>query len=275
MGWPFNGTRRWYLAYRLRHPGAADYLTVMARRQAEMHRMVFAHGVGVLLAPHFGTELLRRGPEYTRFALGGLTRLAEDAVYEEMHAAGLRVRFYGDYEEKLGGEPSFRHILDACAALEAATASGDGPLLLIGVFADAPYERLARLSVEFAASHGRPPNRAELIEAYYGLHVPDLGLYLGFTQHALFDVPLISTGEEDLYATLAPSPDLTEGQLREILYDHLIERRIPEPDYEELSDDALSDLIAYGERHKGETLGVGRVDPLTGMWRPLPPNLRG
>src|SRR5215210_6346892 len=179
MGWPFNGTRRWYLSYRLRNPGAGgDYLTTMGRRQAELHRMIFAHGVDVLLAPHFGTSLLRRGQDYTRYALGGLPRLAEDAVYREMYAAGLRVRFYGDYREKLA-DPFFRDILDACEALQAATAAGDGPLLLVGLFADDPYEKLARLSVEFAKERGRPPDRRELIESYYGVHVPDLGLYLG------------------------------------------------------------------------------------------------
>lgn len=272
MGWPFNGTRRWYLSYRLRNPEAGgDYLTTMGRRQAEVHRMVFAHGVGVLLAPHFGTALLRRGQDYTRYALGGLLRLAEDAVYREMYAAGLRVRFYGDYREKLA-DPFFREILDACAKLQEATASGGGPLLLVGLFADDPYETLARLSIGFAREHGRPPDRREMIESYYGVPVPDLGLYLGFAQHALFDVPLLSTGEEDLYATLNPSPGLTERQLREILYDHLVTRRTPEPDYEELSREALQELTDYGERAEGLTLGVGRVDPLTGMWRPLLPD---
>ena len=124
-------------------------------------------------------------------------------------------------------------MLEVCQDLTAATASGSGPLLLIGHFADSPYEKLA----------ARP---AEARRAYYGLPIPDLGLYLGFAQHALFDVPLLATGGEDLYATLAPSPGLTEGQLREILYDHLVERRAPEPDYEELSREALEELADYG-----------------------------
>lgn len=273
MGWPFNGTRRWYLSYRHRNPDASgDYLTVMARRQAEVHRMVFAHGVGVLLVPLFGTGLLRRGRAYVEYGLGGLRLMRDDALYKEMYASGVRVRFYGDYEEALGSL-GLSHVLEVCQALSDATASGNGPLLLVGLFADDPHETLARLSVEFAAERGRPPDRRELIEAYYGVPVPGLGLYLGFAQHALFDVPLLATGEEDLYATLGPSPGLTERQLREILYDHLVTRRVPEPDYEELSREALEELTDYGERSEGLTLGVGRVDPLTGMWRPLLPDL--
>jgi hypothetical protein len=271
MGWPFNGTRRWYVLHRRANPGADDYMDTLIRRQAQQHNLVFAHGVGVIAAPGFGAELLQRGSAYTRYVLGGLLQLADDEVYREMFARGVRLRFYGDYEEMLD-TPTFRPMLRACADLTAATGSGDGPLLMIGLFADAPYRTLARLSVEFAQKQGRPPNRQELIEAYYGLPVPDLGLYLGFAQPALFDVPLLATGEEDLYATLTPSPNLTERQLREILYDHLVTRRVPEADYDVLSDEAVAALAEYNERYHGATLGIGRIDPHTGMWTPLLPD---
>jgi hypothetical protein len=270
MGWPFNGTRRWYLLHRRNNPYTEDYVTTLIRRQAEQHRLVFTHGVSTILAPAFGSELLLRGATYTRHALGGLLQLADDVVYQEMLAAGLRVRFYGDYEEMLN-RLGFQPMLRACTDLMSATASGDGPLLLIGLFADAPYPTIARLSVEFAKQEGRPPDRQELIEAYYGCAVPDLTLYLGFAQPALFDIPLLATGEEDLYATLTPSPSLTEKQLREILYDHVITRRAAEVDYEMLSDEAQAALAEYNERYAGVTLGVGRRDPLTGLWYPLLP----
>jgi adenosine tuberculosinyltransferase len=270
MGWPFNGTRRWYLIHRRENPEADDYLTTIIRRQAELHRMVFAHGVSVVVAPGFGTELLTRGSTYTNYILGGLLQLADDAVYQEMFAAGIRIRFYGDYEEVLD-TPSLRPLLRACARLTAATESKEGPLLLIGLFADTPYQTLARLSVEFARKEGYPPNRQQLIEAYYGLAVPDLSLYLGFAQTSMFDAPLLATGQEDLYATLAPSPSLTERQLREILYDHLVTRPTPEISYEGLSDEAKDALADYNKRYSGATLGIGHIDPLTGIWNPSLP----
>ena len=270
MGWPFNGTRRWYLIHRRENPEADDYLTTIIRRQAELHRMVFVHGVGVIVAPGFGAELLTRGSAYAHYILGGLLQLADDAVYQEMFAAGLQIRFYGDYEEVLN-TPSLRPLLQACAQLTAATESNEGPLLLIGLFADTPYQTLARLSVEFAKREGYPPNRQQLIEAYYGTAVPDLSLYLGFAQLALFDAPLLATGQEDLYATLAPSPSLTENQLREILYDHLVTRPTAEVSYESLSNEALEALAEYNKRYSGATLGIGRIDPLTGIWNPILP----
>jgi hypothetical protein len=270
MGWPYNGTRRWYVAYRRRNPGAKDYLGVLIRRQAELHRLIFAHGVSVILAPSFGAETLKRGEAYTRYALGGLARLPDDEVYRALIDSGVRIRFYGDYERALR-VAGLRSALKACATLTDATASGEGPLLLIGLFADDPYPTIARLSVEFAGREGRPPGRAELIEAYYGVPVPDLSLYVGFAQPELFDVPLLTTGLEHLYATLNPSPDLTERQLREILYDHLVTRRAAPVDYEALSPEAQLELAEYAERCKGDTLGIGRIDPLTGLWRPLLP----
>jgi hypothetical protein len=270
MGWPYNGTRRWYVAYRHRNPFAKDYLEVLIRRQAELHRLIFAHGVSVILAPSFGAETLKRGEAYTRYALGGLAQLPDDEVYRALIDSGVRIRFYGDYARALT-VAGLHSALETCKALTDATASGEGPLLLIGLFADDPYPTIARLSVEFAERVGRPPGRAELIEAYYGVPVPDLSLYVGFAQPEMFDVPLLSTGLEHLYATLNPSPDLTERQLREILYDHLVTRRAAPVDYDALSPEAQLELAAYIERCKGNTLGIGRIDPLTGLWRPLLP----
>jgi tuberculosinol/isotuberculosinol synthase len=269
MGWPFNGTRRWYLAYRRQDLNARDYLTTLTRRQAELNRMIFAHGIDTILTPLFGSKLLGRGSAYTQYVFSGLSQLADDEVYQEMFAAGVRIRFYGDYEEMLDA-PIFRPTLEACASLAAATASGNGPTLLIGLFADSPHATLARLSVEFAQRWGRPPDRRELIEAYYGLAVPDLSIYLGFAQPVLFDIPLLATGQEDLYVTLNPSPSLTEKQLREILYDHLVTRRVPEVDYDKLPDEAQDALAEYYKRCSGVTMGIGLIDPLTGVWKPLP-----
>ena len=85
------------------------------------------------MAPGFGSELLARGTDYTRLVLGGLLRLVDDPVYQEMFSSGTRIRFYGDFEEVLD-TPAFRPIMRVCADLTAATASGDGPLLPLSYF---------------------------------------------------------------------------------------------------------------------------------------------
>ena len=55
-----------------------------------------------------------------------------------------------------------------------------------------------------------------------------------FAQPEMFDVPLLATGLEHLYETLNPSPDSTEGHLRETLYDHLVMRRAAPVNYDTL-----------------------------------------
>lgn len=270
VGWPSNGTRRWYLAHRRENPNAGDYLSTIIQRQAEFHKMVLDHGVSVLLSPSFGAVNLERGAQYTRYALGGLLRISSDTVYREMFDGGVRLRFYGEYEAVLD-TPEYRPMLEACQELMDTTAGGAGPLILIGLFADSAHDRIARLSVDFARRNGRPPVRKEQIEAYYGIPIPDLSLYVGHEQPQLFDVPLISTGLEDLYVTLNPTLDVTPIQLREILYDHLVARRTPAVDYENLSPEARSSLIEYNEQRSGMTLGLGYVDPTTGIWRPVIP----
>jgi hypothetical protein len=166
--------------------------------------------VSVILAPSFGAETLKRGEAYAQYALGGLARLPEE-VYRVLTESRVRIRFYGDYREVLT-LAGVRSALETCEILTEASSSGGGPLLLIVLFADDPYPTIARLSVEFAERERRPPGRAELIEAYYELPVPDLNLSVGFAQLEMFDVPLLTTGLEHLYATLGPSPDFTERQ---------------------------------------------------------------
>lgn len=42
-------------------------------------------------------------------------------------------------------------------------------------------------------------------------------------------------------------------------------------DYDSLTSEAQMELAEYAERGKDNTLGIGRIDPLTGLWRPLLP----
>ena len=268
VGWPFNGTRRWFLGHGSARRG--DYASTLVRRQAEHHRMVLDHGAAAILAPSFGELNLGRGEEYTRHALGGLLRIGTDEVYQELFRRGVRVRFYGDYRRALAG-PEYRPMVEACEEIMAATAEGEGPLILFGLFADGPCQFISSLAVEFFQRNGEVPDREALIEAYYGVPVPDLSFFVGFEQPQLFDVPLVATGWEDLYFTLNPTPEVGQNQLREILYDHLVTRRVSEVRYEGLPEEAKARIA--DESRRALTVGIGRVDPLTGLWRPVLPEV--
>jgi tuberculosinol/isotuberculosinol synthase len=74
-------------------------------------------------------------------------------------------------------------------------------------------------------------------------------------------MPLIATGNEDLYFTVSPSPYFTQKQLRDILYDHIYLRHTDEPE----------DWFVMKEFYQtniGRTMGVGAEHK--GIWYPLP-----
>jgi hypothetical protein len=72
-------------------------------------------------------------------------------------------------------------------------------------------------------------------------------------------MPLLSTGEEDLYFSHSPSPYMTQRQLRAILYDHLYVRPSPEPDYTQLTEQERNWLREYYRKNQDYAFGVGKL----------------
>jgi tuberculosinol/isotuberculosinol synthase len=139
------------------------------------------------------------------------------------------------------------------------TRHNNGHRLFFGVFADEVTETVSRLSVEHYLAHGAVPDKATLIRKYYGEDMPSVSMFIGFDKFSVFDMPLLSTGEEDLYFSLSPSPYMTERQLRAILYDHIYVRRTPEPDYTKLGYEELNWLREYYRNNRDHAFGVGKL----------------
>jgi tuberculosinol/isotuberculosinol synthase len=260
---PVNGTRRWFM---LEHAGqiAGDFLSAYLDASIQNHvhlcAMLFDHGIHTLLAPVFGRELMRRGDEYTRrVGMDGLVRTATDPAYRNFFEKyNVRVRFYGDYHDVLKGTP-FEYVLGALYEVTEATKHNTAHNLYFGVFADETTETVARLSVEHYLAHGVIPDRDTLIRTYYGEDLPPVSLFIGFDKFSVFDMPLLASGEEDLYFSISPSPYMTERQLRSILYDHLYVRRLPEPDYTQMTAEELGWLREYYRANRDLAFGVGKL----------------
>jgi len=260
---PVNGTRRWFM---LEHGDEIGddhfeaYMNASIKNHVELCSMLFEHGIETILAPVFGRELMRRGDEYTqRVGMDGLVRTATDPNYRKFYEQyRVKVRFYGDYRDVLTGTPH-EYALKSMYEVTERTKHNSGFHLFFGVFADEVTETIARLSVEHYLSHGAVPDKETLIRKYYGEDVPPVSLFIGFDKFSVFDMPLLSTGEEDLYFSLSPSPYMTDRQLRAILYDHMYVRRTPEPDYTTLGQDELNWLRNYYRDNRDYALGVGRL----------------
>lgn len=260
---PVNGTRRWFMlehADKIRDDFLGAYMDESIKNHVQLCRMLFDHGIETIISPVFGRELMHRGDEYTkRVGMDGLVRTASDPMYLDFFAQyNVRVRFYGDSRDVLTGTP-YEYALKSMYEVSEATKHNNRVKLFFGVFADEAVETAARLAVEHYLAHGAVPDKQTLIRKYYGEELPPVSLFIGFDKFSVFDMPLISTGEEDLYFSVSPSPYMTENQLRRILYDHLYTRRVPEPDYTSLSAGDLDWLRNYYRSNKDNVLGTGKL----------------
>ena len=260
---PVNGTRRWFMlehAEKIKHDFFEAYMDFSIRNHVELCTMLFEHGIDTILAPVFGRELMNRGDEYTqRVGIDGLVRTAADRNYREFYEHyNVKVRFYGDYRDVLTGTP-YEYALSSMYEVTEATKHNTRFHLFFGVFADEVTETISRLSVEHYLAEGSVPDKQTLIRKYYGEDLPPVSLFIGFDKFSVFDMPLLATGEEDLYFSLSPSPYMTECQLRAILYDHLYIRPTPEPDYTKLAAEELNWLRDYYRKNKDYAFGVGKL----------------
>lgn len=260
---PVNGTRRWFT---LEHGEDIEgdffsaYMNASIKNHVHLCSMLFDHGIQTILAPVFGRELISRGDEYTqRVGMDGLVRTATDKSYRDFFDKyNVNVRFYGDYHDVLKGT-DFEDVLGSLYEVVEATKNNNQFNLYFGVFADEVTETIARLSVEHYLAHGSVPDKNTLIRKYYGKDLPPVSIFIGFDKFSVFDMPLLATGEEDLYFSLSPSPYMTEHQLRAILYDHIYVRRTQEPDYTKLKSEELDWLKEYYRRNKDHAFGVGKL----------------
>ncbi|NDJ78612.1 MAG: diterpene synthase, partial [Chloroflexi bacterium] len=264
---PINGTRRWFMlehspqGLEHTHQTEADmlaaYLHATEINHIDLYRLFFEHGIDTLLTPVFGPDILERSQDYLDMAAYGLSRLGTAQHFLDFFDEyGVRVRFYGDYRKHLAATP-YASLIDGFDALTARTAQHDRHRLFFGLFAHDATETVAELSIQYYNDHGRVPDKRALVELYYGEYVSPADIFIGFDKFSAFDMPLVAVGEEDLYFTVAPSPYLTEQQLREILFDHLYTRRIDDTDYSTMEPDEWNLMREFYQTNMGKTLGVG------------------
>ena len=269
---PINGTRRWFMLEHQpqKQEEMSHYVNVIETRQIEICQMLYDHGLHTLLMPIFGPDLLQRGDEYMQMMAQGLARLATHPNFLTFYRTyGVRVRFYGDFRKHFTAT-SYSYLSELFDQVTAQTASHNRHRLFYGVCANDASETLAELAIRYHGKHGSTPDKRTLIELYYGEHVPSVDLFIGFDKFCAFDMPLVATGNEDLYFTVSPSPYLTERQLRDILYDHLYARQGGETDYLDMTPEDWNKMRSFYQANLERTLGVGAKQAYGRFWYPLP-----
>lgn len=263
---PFNGTRRWFLlehSHENERELANSYVEETISGYIRLYKMLFEHGIATVVAPVFGTDILERGEEYM-LAIGEHLKLFGDypefiSFYQDYD---VRVRFYGDYRKAF--ETRYPQITRSFDQVTELTLAHGKHRLFYGVFANDAAPSIAELSIQYYKTHHRPPSSAELIELYYGEQLEKADLFIGFERFTVFDYPLLNTGEESLYFTVAPSLYMTETLLRKILFDHMYLRPLPEPDYHTITQDELEAMRRAYQEACDHAFGIGALEG--GIW---------
>lgn len=266
-----NGTRRWFqLEYG--HEGQAvgqAYFEAITDRLIELTALLFDYGVHTLLVPLLSPHLFTsRGQEYTSRTIGALTYLTRTPKFLDFYRQyNIAARFYGDYAGYLVdiGQSA---LLAEINTFNEAHLDEVRHRLYWGVCAHDSVTTTARLAVELYAATGQIPSNEEMIRTYYGADIPPVSFFIGASKPRAFDTPLLLTGREDLYFTVAPSPYLNELQLRDILYDHLFARRKAHSKYHEMTAADWDALRSFYEQNARQTLGVGMRVHEWGLWQP-------
>ena len=234
-----NGTRRWFLS---RSDNWADYAEITCQAQRTLNQYFYNFGIETLIQPVLGYDLLSRGPDYMNFAIEqGLGALTSSASREWYHQNQIRVAFYGNWATTLV-EHGFPDVMANLQNVMAETKDYTKHKLLFGIFSDEGLKRIIALARQVESE-------ACLLSAYYGQPVGPVNLIIGSGQPAIWDIPLLNVNQASMYFLQAPTFCLTQTMLREMLYDHLYQRKNDDELYENLPADNWQDF---------KVLGVGR-----------------
>jgi adenosine tuberculosinyltransferase len=268
---PINGTRRWFMIEHPTHSGVSflGYLDIVIKRHIEIYQLFFNHGIKTLLTPIFGPDLMKRGEDYMKLAADGMERIASHPDFLKFYQAyDVRVRCYGDYHKFLNST-SYAYLSEKLDKVTEMTLSHNENRLFFGVFAHDATETIAKLSIDYYKRHKKAPSKYELVELYYGEYVEPVSFFIGFDKFSTFDMPLVATGDEDLYFTIAPSLYLNKEQLRTILYDHIYLRpQIVFENYTSITREIQDFMQRFYHTNLGNTIGVGIPNEEIGFWYP-------
>jgi tuberculosinol/isotuberculosinol synthase len=267
---PINGTRRWFMLEHAQDAGPDPiqaYMDISSRNHISLYKLFFDHGIDTLLTPAIGPDILLRGDEYMqRIGAAGMERLASGKDLLEFYAEyDVRVHFYGNYRKAQQSTPH-AYLTDLFDQIVEQTKYHTSHRLFFGIFGNDATDAVAEWSIQYHQKHNAIPSRREIVEMYYGEYVEPVTMFIGFDKFSAFDYPLLSTGEEDLYFMVAPSPYLSTKQLKEILYDHIYTRKMEEPDYQNLDSHDQHYLKDFYYANRENTQGIGKL--LGKLWLP-------
>ncbi len=251
---PGDGTRRFVLLRSGGEPvNAKRYIDIAGAGLHDMLARLFEHGLETVLCPLLPPSAFSRGEAYITHGLRAChALLASEALAELYAGCGVRARLYGGFRDAGLADPVLHLIESLDERLVEMTPTGDR-LLLFGMSpvsavdelialskrADARLDRVAIRGLSFP--HG--PEKADLAISYDQLRVSEVL------------PPLLDQGTDVYHLTYLPF-ELTDHDIRVILYDHLIVRPASRHDQTNYSKEDL-EMLRWSREHRNRVEGLG------------------
>jgi len=270
-----DGSTRHYL---LRHPSAEgkiqdveNYFQDGLVSWMRLVDLLFSCGIHTLVMLAMWPPDLERREDHLRRIVGASHRLLlSELALSTFRRWGVRARLFGNYDISPVLAGVREELFGLARELEAATPSGDG-LALWGFSAGTGLDEVIARSVELSKRLGRVPTTDEVRVACFpnGPEHVDIFIGGGWLRVGNIDLPVVlNAGTTDIYSLSHLPLDLTEHEVRLILYDHLFLRHMSSPtDDLKYTPEVLEPLRTYYADHAECVLGLGQVVG-QGFWYP-------
>lgn len=271
-----DGTTRHYL---LTYPNAAGQVTDFAHYAEhgrhftfEVLDRLFGCGIQTIMILNIWPTDIKRKAQHVRDVVQVSSQVtAGEAQLVRYQEWDTKVALYGNYDIHDDYAPVRNLLMNLNTYLTSHT-EGDN-LLLWGYLAGTGLDETIARSVLLYQQLGRAPTEEEVRLACFP-HGPDhLDLFIGSSWLRVGNEhvpPVLNLNSTDIYNLYNLPLDMTEVQIRRILYDHLFRRHVSrqEADLPNYSDDELRRLREYYETRHDQVFGIGRL-VADKFWYPL------
>jgi len=263
-----DGTTRHYLLHRPVSSGQVTDFDDYAREEAKalfaLLDLLFSHGLATILILNvWPPDIERRESHIQHIVNASKEVLLSDAALNAYRQWDAAVHLYGNWDIS----PQFQFVHETLSDLEAQFvvlhAHKPQNLLLWGYYAGNGLDETIARSVALSKTLGRLPTEAEVRQACFPWGPENLDLVIsgGWLRMGNLDIPpVLNSGRTDLYSLLHLPLDLTEQQLRRILYDRIFLRYAASPvDDTPYDTETLKALRSFYAAHNTDVLGLGEL----------------
>jgi len=269
-----DGSRRHYLLHHPNEQGeivdAAHYLAAEFAQLLTILDILFSCGVeNMVLLAVWPPDLTQRTDHLHQIVDSSKRLLLSDTAVELFQRLELRVALYGDFDISPALAGVRDELLTLRHSLRALTANGKRSLVW-GYSSGSGLDEVIARTVLLYQTLGRMPTEAEVRAACFPDGPERIDVYIGSGRLEVDNITLpvlLKQGCLDMYHLAHLALDLTEGEVRRILYDRIFRRSVSRVDNPGYTPDVLTPLRAYYTQHAECVVGLGQLIGNT-LWCP-------